>query len=150
MTMDRPKPTVARRTGRHGPHDKATRLDLARAFGMMLGPPALLDLFVGGSALLASRGWLARRPRTRFERVLRPFVALGAAAPVVYLLAVRPRMQRWGATYEEIRQPLPGDELIPDPAFESTRAVTVNAPVEAVWPWLAQVGQDRGGFYSYD
>ena len=47
-------------------------------------------------------------------------------------------------------KPLPGDELVPNPAIESTRIITVNAPVEEVWPWLAQIGQDRGGFYSYE
>jgi hypothetical protein len=46
--------------------------------------------------------------------------------------------------------PLPGDDLVPEPAYEHTRAVTIRAPVEAVWPWLAQIGQTRGGFYSYD
>ena len=44
---------------------------------------------------------------------------------------------------------LPGDELAPDAALVSTRAVTINAPPEAVWPWVAQLGQGRGGFYSY-
>jgi hypothetical protein len=47
-------------------------------------------------------------------------------------------------------KPLPGDELVPNPAIESTRAIVVGAPVEEVWPWLAQIGQDRGGFYSYE
>jgi len=40
--------------------------------------------------------------------------------------------------------------LVPDPASQSTRAVTIDAPVDEVWPWLAQLGQDRGGFYSYE
>ena len=47
------------------------------------------------------------------------------------------------------RGALPGDDVVPDPALQTTRAVTVDAPVEEVWPWLAQIGQDRGGFYSY-
>ena len=59
-------------------------------------------------------------------------------------------MLHWGATYEELRKPLPGDDLVPDPAMQSTRAVTIEAPPEAVWPWLAQLGQDRAGFYSYE
>ena len=46
--------------------------------------------------------------------------------------------------------PLPGDELVPDPGYEHTRAVTVHAPADEVWRWLAQIGQGRGGFYSYD
>jgi hypothetical protein len=72
--------------------------------------------------------------------------ALGAA----YSFAVLPRLRRWGATHEEAARPLPGDELIADPLYTTTRAMTVQAPAEAVWPWLVQIGQDRGGFYSYD
>jgi len=45
---------------------------------------------------------------------------------------------------------LPGDELVEPGAPRTTRAVTIDAPPEAVWPWLAQIGEDRGGFYSYD
>jgi hypothetical protein len=57
---------------------------------------------------------------------------------------------RWGATPTEIDQVLPGDELVPDPLLGYTRAITIQAPVEHVWPWLAQMGQGRGGLYSYD
>jgi hypothetical protein len=45
---------------------------------------------------------------------------------------------------------LPGDDLVPEPAYVTTRAITVQAPAEAVWPWLVQLGQGRGGFYTYD
>lgn len=45
---------------------------------------------------------------------------------------------------------MPGDELVPDANFATTRAIDINAPVEVVWPWLVQIGQGRGGFYSYD
>ncbi len=62
-----------------------------------------------------------------------------AAVPVAYLLLVRPRLLRWGATREEVRAALPGDELVPHPHIAATRAVTIEAPPEAVWPWLAQV-----------
>ena len=57
---------------------------------------------------------------------------------------------RWGATLAEHRATLPGDELVADPAIVSTRAITIDAPAEDVWPWLVQIGQDRGGMYSYD
>jgi hypothetical protein len=56
----------------------------------------------------------------------------------------------WGATDEETRDPLPGDELVPEPTWTYTHAVTIAAPRAAVWPWLVQVGQGRGGFYSYE
>jgi hypothetical protein len=78
-----------------------------------------------------------------------PLVVAGAAIGATYL-SLRPWMLRWGATDEEARRELPGDELVPGMPVASTRAVTINAPVEDVWPWLAQIGQDRGGFYSYE
>jgi hypothetical protein len=55
-----------------------------------------------------------------------------------------------GASDEEVRRPLPGDDLVPEPAAQSTRAVTIHAPAAEVWKWLVQIGQGRGGFYSYD
>ena len=45
---------------------------------------------------------------------------------------------------------MPGDELAPETSFNATRAVTISAPPEAVWPWLVQIGYGRAGFYSYD
>ena len=44
---------------------------------------------------------------------------------------------------------LPGDELVPQPRLENTRAITIQAPASAIWPWLVQMGQGRGGLYSY-
>jgi hypothetical protein len=64
-------------------------------------------------------------------------------------LLVRPKLVRWGATDDEVAATLPGDEHVPSPDTDSTRAVTIHAPVRDVWPWLAQLGQHRGGFYSY-
>jgi hypothetical protein len=58
-------------------------------------------------------------------------------------------MLRWGSTAGERGAALPGDDVAPIDRGR-TRAVTVDAPVEDVWPWLAQIGQDRGGFYSFD
>jgi hypothetical protein len=63
---------------------------------------------------------------------------------------VRPRLERWGATDDEVDVHLPGDHLIAEPASQVTRAITVDAPPEDVWPWIVQLGADRGGFYSYD
>lgn len=59
-------------------------------------------------------------------------------------------VRNWGATGQEQDSALPGDELVADPASVTTRAVTVAAPAEEVWRWLVQIGQDRGGMYSYD
>ena len=57
---------------------------------------------------------------------------------------------RWGATAAELRQKLPGDDLVPDAREQLTYAVTITTPVAAVWPWLVQIGQGRGGWYSYE
>lgn len=57
---------------------------------------------------------------------------------------------RWGATDEEVAQPMPGDQLVPRPHFSATRAITINASPADVWPWILQVGFGRAGFYSYD
>jgi hypothetical protein len=57
---------------------------------------------------------------------------------------------RWGATDAEVASPMPGDELVPDSQFTATRAITINACPDDVWPWLTQVGFRRAGFYSYD
>jgi hypothetical protein len=68
----------------------------------------------------------------------------------VHMRFVRPRQLTWGATQEEVSRPLPGDDLIPGPMFDATRAITIDAPPDQVWPWLVQVGVTRAGWYSYD
>jgi hypothetical protein len=68
----------------------------------------------------------------------------------LYQRAVRPWMYAWGATPDEFGAALPGDELVSAVTPRTTRAVTIDAPVEKVWQWLVQIGEDRGGFYSYD
>jgi hypothetical protein len=72
------------------------------------------------------------------------------AAEVVAYMLWRPRMLRWGATAEEAREPLPGDDHTPQPRLQSTCAVTIEAPPERVWPWLMQMGIGRAGFYTHD
>ena len=57
---------------------------------------------------------------------------------------------RWGATPGEAAEPFPGDDLVPAPRIQSTRAITIQAPSEVVWGWVAQIGQERGGLYSYE
>lgn len=84
------------------------------------------------------------RARTRIETI-----GLGVCLALAAALGGARRLGR-GATEEEARGPLPGDELIHDADLTVTRAITVRRPPEAVWPWIAQLGQGRGGFYSYD
>ncbi len=75
--------------------------------------------------------------------------AIGTAG-AAYVLGVRPQLQHWGATDAEAAEALPGDGLVPVPRFTSTRAITIAASPSAVWPWLAQLGEGRGGLYSYE
>jgi hypothetical protein len=73
--------------------------------------------------------------------------ALGAWGAYEYV--VKPRMFSWGATPEECSRTWPGDEFTPHTSGICTRAVTVHATPEEIWPWILQTGQDRAGFYSY-
>lgn len=74
-------------------------------------------------------------------------IAAGIAA---YHFLVRPKLLRWGATDEEVQRDMAGDDLVDEPNYVSTRALTVDAPPEQVFPWLVQIGYRRGGLYSYD
>ena len=76
--------------------------------------------------------------------------AAGVAVMVAALLTPfsRGRRGRWGAAAEAARR-YPGDELVPEPRWGWTHAIGIDAPAESVWPWVAQIGADRGGFYSY-
>jgi hypothetical protein len=75
--------------------------------------------------------------------------AIGLAAGT-YILFARPRHLQWGASTQECEVSLPGDDLIASPDLTATRAITVRGSAGQVWPWIAQLGQGRGGFYSYD
>lgn len=78
--------------------------------------------------------------------------ALGASQMVLAFLTPMLRHERshWGATPEDMRGPWPGDELVPSPRWMWHHAIVIEAPASAVWPWIAQIGIDRGGFYSHE
>ena len=91
--------------------------------------------------------------RSTWRRRLRWVVRAATVVFVAYLgtvILARPWYIRWGSTSAELRMSLPGDELTRAPRYVTQRAVTIDAPPDAVWPWLVQLGQDRGGFYSYE
>lgn len=77
-------------------------------------------------------------------------VPLGITAVLISRTLVRPWHENWGATDDEVSGTLPGDELVREPASQGTRAITIDAAPSDVWPWIVQLGADRGGFYSYD
>lgn len=72
------------------------------------------------------------------------FSALG------YYFMLRPQLLKWGTKLGESQRRLPGDEIIPHPNFQATHAINIDAPPTAVWPWIAQMGRERTGYYGMD
>jgi len=93
------------------------------------------------------RSRLSTSSLKQFAEGLEGAVLIGFALLTPFFHAKR---ARWGATDDEIWQPLPGDDLVPDSGGGYTHAITIHATTDMVWPWLVQMGQGRGGFYSYE
>ena len=83
------------------------------------------------------------------SRCLAALSVIGGPVAAYSLLARRWQL-RWGTTDKESEEQLPGDDLIENADITATRAITIRASADQVWPWIAQLGQGRGGFYSYD
>jgi hypothetical protein len=120
---------------------------LAAFWRVPLALPALAANAAVAAALLRTRGALphphgpARRASSAAAVLLVAWLGL--------LILARPWHMRWGSTGEELHRALPGDEAAARPSYQIQHAVAIGAPPEEVWPWLAQLGHDRGGFYSY-
>jgi hypothetical protein len=69
---------------------------------------------------------------------------------LLYWFPIRRWMSRWGTTPSDLTRVMAGDGLLVDPTYSGTTAVSVDAPPEDIWPWLVQIGYQRGGLYSYD
>ena len=112
----------------------------------------LPDLIVplGATFLAGTLGFLTRRYHSLPARLARGIAGGITNAAWFNLTAFRAWHQHWGATKEEAECPLPGDDVLTHCEGESTRAITINAPPEQIWPWLVQMGYERGGWYSYD
>lgn len=78
------------------------------------------------------------------------FLLALVSTSLLFQPVIRPWYNRWGASDAEVSASLPGDELVTGNAAHSTRAIDIAAPASAAWPWLLQIGQGRGGMYSYD
>ena len=76
-------------------------------------------------------------------------IVIAALVMAAYVWILKPWHLRWGATDEEVARTMPGDELIPG-AGTATRAISIDATPEAIWPWLVQLGYGKAGWYSYD
>ena len=84
----------------------------------------------------------------KFFKTIGVLAGLGVLA-IVLIFALLPWMDRYGAMDEEINASYPGDELVPNPRITYTRAVSIAAAPEEIYPWIAQLGADKGGMYSY-
>jgi hypothetical protein len=82
-------------------------------------------------------------------KIIGVMAALGIFA-LIAMFALLPWMDRWGASQNEIAASLPGDELVPSPRISYTRAITISAAPEEIYPWIVQIGAERGGWYSYE
>jgi hypothetical protein len=129
-----------------------------------MGPPALGDIpapeqddqkDIEEGNMAAGRDSDIRRlgQRTARSPGVGVLAALEGAALIVWNLVATPligrRRLRWGTMGTEASDSLPGDELVPEPKWSYTLGIAVDASPEAVWPWIAQLGQGRGGFYTY-
>ena len=76
--------------------------------------------------------------------------ALAIVGTVIGSPLLRPWYSHWGYTDDTPGQALPGDQIVPRPNLQNNRSILIRATPEEVWPWLLQIGQNRGGFYSYD
>ncbi|MBU0753919.1 MAG: DUF3995 domain-containing protein [Planctomycetes bacterium] len=145
----------------------------AGALFNLLGPQRLGRLVIGPLFLLA--GGLAvylalpQRPGTRtpahgkadegnapippargLRRIALCIVVFLLAVPALFYFVYLPWNLRWGATDEEVNRVMAGDEFCETADFSPTRAITIEASPEKVWPWIVQIGYMRAGFYSYD
>lgn len=122
----------------------SSALGIALLFRRDLAAGLALDALSAGLAFALPAAIPARAHRLRDGAgfALLAYVALAAVS--------HPLHRHWGARPDELAMSLPGDFAGRHPAYEVNHAVTVRAPPEAIWPWLVQMGQDRGGFYSYD
>jgi protein-S-isoprenylcysteine O-methyltransferase Ste14 len=101
-------------------------------------------------AYAAHTGRLLPLPRGPWRRRTALISWALAAAFCLYVGALRPWHLGWGATAAEMSRALPGDDLVQAAQFRSTRAIDIKAAPDKVWPWLAQLGWDKGGLYSYE
>jgi len=99
-------------------------------------------LFTLGSTFDTTSGI---RPHPILNRLLVVFIVY-----VAVVIGARPWYSSWGTTRSERLQPMIGDPPLGQSHYRIDHAVTINAPVDSVWPWIVQLGQDRAGFYSYD
>jgi hypothetical protein len=125
------------------------------AYGLVLDTVIIVFGLRWGESSLLVRGQRVGQLAGAKERApgRRGVVDALATALVLYValvLSLRPWYSAWGTSADDRGAALPGDALVRDVTYRTDRAVTIHAPADSVWPWLVQIGQDRGGFYSYE
>ena len=109
----------------------------------------MIGLLVLAAAASTIAAWLLAVVRLGRTGGTALALVVGGVVAGAYGLAIRPWHLRWGATDEEVTRPMPGDDLLAGPG-SATRAITIAATPEEIWPWLVQLGYGRAGWYSYD
>ena len=122
-------------------------------------PATLLGSAIDGAVLIGAipmaREIVLRAVGIPFHPPRRHVAPVGTTIAVLALcyasglVLLRPWHMHWGVTRAELATRLPGDELVSTTGYRVDHGITIHAPADSVWPWLAQIGQDRGGFYSY-
>lgn len=98
---------------------------------------------------LSAGPFMSHDRRDGWRDVVEGVVGAGAMIASGITPFLRPRRNRWGLDTALAGRPLAGDDLVPRPRWSWTHGIEIDASADAVWPWVAQVGADRGGFYSY-
>ncbi len=91
-----------------------------------------------------------KNPRFTFHQIMEGIEGVFIIIACYLTLFLKPIRDRWGLRKEDAQRIFPGDELVEQPNAQFTHAIEIDAPCEDVWPWIAQIGQGRGGFYSYE
>jgi hypothetical protein len=143
-------------------------LSSALLFTLYAHPVLLWGLLIDASVLFVGIRWReptlpAHSPEAALERAVQPLgpsrarrhriggvLATGAILYTALVIGSRPWYMTWGTWPDERQAPLPGDDLVEVANYRSDHAITIRAPADTVWMCLAQIGQDRAGFYSYD
>lgn len=92
------------------------------------------------------------KPNGMFKKIgiASGITAAGALAIASYPLLIRPWQHRWGATKDEVTRNMPGDDYVPQPEYETTRAVTINATPKQIWPGIMKMGYSEDAQFSYE
>lgn len=153
-TNDTAQDATASRLGADG-HLRCDRASVWAAVPIRLAPRGAVS---GGRPLACSRsrgnhqfGSLSSGGAPTSERRIGRAVLDAVSGVPLFVTAplIRRWHTRWGATKAEAAGPMPGDEIVPKASFNATRAITIDAPPERVWPWIVQMGYRRAGFYTY-